>query len=52
MLLVTVTVFVGHCTLSCARFSGKGSDSGYKMKREILSPAYTTNFNQLPVVKS
>ncbi|HHN8387585.1 DUF4113 domain-containing protein [Morganella morganii] len=22
------------------------------MKREMLSPAYTTNFSQLPVVKS
>ncbi|CAM7446640.1 translesion error-prone DNA polymerase V subunit UmuC [Morganella morganii] len=33
-------------------FAGKGSDSGYKMKREMLSPAYTTNFSQLPVVKS
>ncbi|MGJ3349616.1 DUF4113 domain-containing protein [Morganella morganii] len=38
---------------SCPLFahSGPGSDSGYKMKREILSPAYTTNFSQLPVVK-
>ncbi|MEM7920039.1 DUF4113 domain-containing protein, partial [Morganella morganii] len=33
-------------------FAGKGSDSGYRMKREMLSPAYTTNFSQLPVVKS
>ncbi|HIB8939938.1 TPA: DUF4113 domain-containing protein [Morganella morganii] len=33
-------------------FAGKGSDSGYKMKREMLPPAYTTNFSQLPVVKS
>lgn len=29
-----------------------GSDSGYKMKREMLLPAYTINFSQLPVVKS
>ncbi|MCG5292280.1 MULTISPECIES: translesion error-prone DNA polymerase V subunit UmuC [Providencia] len=33
-------------------FASKGSDSGYKMKREMLSPAYTTNFDKLPVVKS
>ncbi|WP_336313795.1 translesion error-prone DNA polymerase V subunit UmuC [Providencia sp. PROV036] len=33
-------------------FASKGSDSGYKMKREMLSPAYTTNFDELPVVKS
>ncbi|HCR3199876.1 TPA: DUF4113 domain-containing protein [Morganella morganii] len=33
-------------------FAGKGGDSGYKMKREMLSSAYTTNFSQLPVVKS
>nr|WP_277419762.1 DUF4113 domain-containing protein [Providencia rettgeri] len=25
--------------------------SGYQMKREMLSPAYTTNFDELPVVK-
>lgn len=33
-------------------FASKGGDSGYKMKREMLSPAYTTNFDELPVVKS
>lgn len=32
-------------------FAAKGSDSGYQMKREMLSPAYTTNFNELPVAK-
>lgn len=32
-------------------FASKGGDSGYKMKREMLSPAYTTNFDELPVVK-
>nr|WP_284144632.1 DUF4113 domain-containing protein [Morganella morganii] len=30
----------------------KGVGSGYKMKSEMLSPAYTTNFSQLPEVKS
>ncbi|WP_272659143.1 translesion error-prone DNA polymerase V autoproteolytic subunit [Providencia sp. PROV113] len=33
-------------------FASKGGDSGYKMKREMLSPAYTTNFDELRVVKS
>ncbi|WP_435338990.1 DUF4113 domain-containing protein [Morganella morganii] len=33
-------------------FAGKGSDSRYNMKREVLSPAYTTNFSLLPVVRS
>ncbi|HHR5881362.1 TPA: DUF4113 domain-containing protein [Providencia alcalifaciens] len=32
-----------------ALFYAKGSDSGYQMKREMLSPAYTTNFDELPV---
>ncbi|MDX7422903.1 MULTISPECIES: DUF4113 domain-containing protein [Providencia] len=32
-------------------FVSKSSNSGYKMKREILSPAYTTNFDELAVVK-
>lgn len=32
-------------------FAAKGGDSGYQMKREMLSPAYTTNFDELPVVK-
>lgn len=32
-------------------FAVKGGDSGYQMKREMLSPAYTTNFNELPVAK-
>ncbi|EOY9179983.1 TPA: DUF4113 domain-containing protein [Providencia stuartii] len=26
-------------------------DNGYQMKREMLSPAYTPNFGQLPVAK-
>ncbi|WP_421534017.1 DUF4113 domain-containing protein [Morganella morganii] len=30
----------------------KGSDIRYKMKREMLSPAYTTHFSQQSVVKS
>ncbi|MBS0932382.1 DUF4113 domain-containing protein [Providencia sp. JGM172] len=33
-------------------FSAKGSDSGYQTKSEMLSPAYTTNFDELPVVRA
>ncbi|MBT0366170.1 DUF4113 domain-containing protein [Morganella morganii subsp. morganii] len=32
-------------------FAGKVNYSKYKMKREMLSPAYITNFSQLPVLK-
>jgi DNA polymerase V len=31
-------------------FAGQGIDKGWKMKRDMLSPAYTTNWNDLPVV--
>ncbi|HHD7736790.1 MULTISPECIES: DUF4113 domain-containing protein [Providencia] len=30
----------------------KNSNSGYKMKREMLLSAYTTSVDELPVVKS
>lgn len=29
-------------------FAGQGIDKGWKMKREMLSPAYTTRWNDLP----
>jgi len=29
-------------------FAGQGIDKGWKMKREMLSPAYTTRWNELP----
>lgn len=31
-------------------FAGQGIDKGWKMKREMLSPAYTTRWNDLPIV--
>jgi DNA polymerase V len=31
-------------------FAGQGIDKGWKMKREMLSPAYTTRWKDLPVV--
>ena len=30
-------------------FAGQGIDKGWKMKREMLSPAYTTTWTDLPV---
>lgn len=32
-------------------FAGKGVDTGWRMKREMLSPAYTTNIKELPIVR-
>lgn len=32
-------------------FAGKGVDIGWRMKREMLSPAYTTNIKELPILK-
>lgn len=32
-------------------FAGQGIDKGWKMKREMLSPAYTTRWTELPRVK-
>lgn len=31
-------------------FAGQGIDKGWKMKREMLSPAYTTRWSELPIV--
>lgn len=32
-------------------FAGQGIDKGWKIKREILSPAYTTRWGDLPKVQ-
>lgn len=29
-------------------FAGQGIDKGWKMRREMLSPSYTTNWTELP----
>ncbi|MEI9600592.1 translesion error-prone DNA polymerase V subunit UmuC [Moellerella wisconsensis] len=42
---------INNSSLGKVWFAAKGGDSGYQMKREMLSPAYTTNFDELPVVK-
>ena len=37
-------------TADCGiHFAGQGINKGWQMKRELLSPAYTTNWKQLPV---
>lgn len=43
---------INNSSLGKVWFAAKGGDSGYQMKREMLSPAYTTNFDELPVVKA
>lgn len=30
-------------------FAGQGMDTEWKMKREMLSPGYTTRWNEIPV---
>ena len=30
-------------------FAGQGVDTGWQMKREMLSPAYTTRWSDIPV---
>ncbi|UNH29207.1 translesion error-prone DNA polymerase V subunit UmuC (plasmid) [Moellerella wisconsensis] len=32
-------------------FAGKGIDTSWRMKRKMLSPAYTTSITELPIVK-
>ena len=32
-------------------FAGQGIDKGWKMKRDMLSPAYTTRWDELPKVR-
>jgi len=32
-------------------FAGQGIENSWAMKREMLSPAYTTSFSDLPTVK-
>jgi len=32
-------------------FAGQGIDKGWKMKRDMLSPAYTTKWNEIPTAK-
>ena len=32
-------------------FAGQGIEKSWAMKREMLSPAYTTRFSDLPIVR-
>lgn len=43
---------INRSGLGTIGFAGKGGAYGYKMKRELLSPAYTTNLAEIPIVKS
>jgi DNA polymerase V len=46
--LMKVLDGINHSGLGKIWFAGKGIDTGWQMKREMLSPAYTTNWNAIP----
>ena len=47
--LMKVLDGINHSGLGKIWFAGRGIEPKWKMKREILSPAYTTRWNELPV---
>lgn len=42
---------INHSGLGKVWFAGRGIASEWQMKREMLSPAYTTRWSELPVAK-
>lgn len=42
---------INHSGLGKVWFAGQGIDPDWKMKREMLSPAYTTRWKEIPVAK-
>ena len=42
---------INHSGLGKVWFAGRGLHLNGKMKREMLSPAYTTRWSELPVAK-
>ncbi|MEQ5125170.1 DUF4113 domain-containing protein [Providencia rettgeri] len=52
-LLIGLLLILSSITLPLwLGFSVKGRDSGYQMKSEMMSLAYTTNFDELPVARA
>lgn len=47
--LMKVVGGVNHSGLGKVWFAGRGIAPEWQMKREMLSPAYTTRWNDLPV---
>ena len=49
--LMKVVEGINHSGLGKVWFAGRGIAPGWQMKREMLSPAYTTRWNDLPLAK-
>lgn len=49
--LMKVLDGINHSGLGQIWFAGRGIAPQWKMKREMLSPAYTTRWNELPLVR-
>lgn len=49
--LVKVVDSINHSGLGKVWFAGRGIASEWQMKREMLSPAYTTRWNELPIAR-
>ncbi len=49
--LMKVIDKINHSGLGNVCFAGQGFDKAWAMKREMLSPGYTTRFADLPIVK-
>lgn len=49
--LMKVVDSINHSGLGKVWFAGRGIAPEWQMKREMLSPAYTTRWNELPVAR-
>ena len=49
--LMKVIDGINHSGMGKVWFAGRGTAPTWQMKREMLSPAYTTNWKDLPVAK-
>ena len=49
--LMQVIDSINHSGLGSIGFAGKGMEQTWRMKREMLSPSYTTRYADLPVAR-
>lgn len=49
--LMKVIDDINHSGRGSVRFAGQGFQKGWSMKREMLSPGYTTRYADLPIVR-
>ncbi|CAD5780839.1 Nucleotidyltransferase/DNA polymerase involved in DNA repair [Escherichia coli] len=49
--LMKVVDSINHSCLGKVWFAGRGIAPEWQMKREMLSPTYTTRWNELPVAR-